>query len=47
VGSSVKLTGDSDIVEMDELRVGGERDGILEDARDDGVGYRTLCGPIA
>lgn len=47
-GSSVKLMGDSDMVDTDELRVGGEREGVLEGALDEGVAYaRSLCGPMA
>jgi hypothetical protein len=36
-GSSVKLMGDSDAVETDELRLGGDREGILDEALDDEV----------
>ena len=33
-GSSVKLLGESEEVETEELRVGGDRDGVREGARD-------------
>ena len=47
-GSSLKLMGESDEVDTEELRVGGDRDGVLDGARDEGVGYaRSLCGPMA
>ena len=44
----MKLEGDSEAVDTDELRVGGESEGVLDGARDEGVAYaRCLWGPMA
>lgn len=37
MGSSVQLIGESDVVDTEELRVGGDSDGVRETARDDVV----------
>ena len=39
--------GESDEVDTDELRVGGDRDGVLDAARDDGVGCPRMRGAMA
>jgi hypothetical protein len=36
-GELVKLAGESAADETEELRVGGDRDGVLDAAREDGV----------
>ena len=44
----MKLEGESEAVDTEELRVGGDNEGVRDAALDDGVSYaRSLCGPMA